>query len=214
MSLSTVDQSRLKRLTDNALSEVDAYVARVQRGDSASFRPVVDATLGVVRALVVSRSLPGVDVDDVVQRTFVEAYKNIGDYEVGTAFSSWVLTIARYQLLRETTRLRRQADYHSRFVPHAVAAAVETRVEQRLGDEADARLEHLRECLEHLSESAREVLRYRYEGGDSIGEIAEAVSRTPGAVRKQLCLLRKQLHDCVTLKLGEQPSAVLTEGLS
>ena len=182
-------------------------MARVQAGETAAFRGVVDATLGSVRAFVVARSLPGVDVDDVIQRTFVEAYKNIGDYTVGTNFAAWLLTLARYQLLHETTRLRRQTDYHTRFVPHAVAAAAERRAETRPGDESQLLLDHLRDCLGRLPEAARTLLQRRYEGEDSIGEIAASVGRSPGAIRKQLCTLRKQLHECIGRKLAEGASS-------
>ena len=175
-------------------------VPRVQSVQRDAFREMVEAMLPVVRAFVAGKSLPGVDVDDVVQRTFVEAYQAIGQYQAGPHFKSWLLTIARYQLMMETTRLRRLSDYHARYVPVALAKATEVRLQSDTDE--DLRANHLRDCLNELPEHARQVLRQRYELDNSFTQMAELLGRTEGAIRKQLCLLRQQLHDCVMRKLN------------
>lgn len=93
----------------------------MQLGERDAFREVVQAMLPTVRVFVAGRSLPGIDVDDVEQRTFVEAFQSIGQFSAGTNLRAWML--------------------------------------------------------------------------------AALLGRTEGAIRKQLCLLRQQLHDCVTRKL-------------
>lgn len=191
-------------------SDLDVAIDRVQRGQREPFRHVVDLTLPMVRAYVVSRSLPGIDVDDVVQRTFVEAYQNLGSYTVGTNFRAWVVTIARYQLLMETSRLRRQADYHSRYVPHALADQLERQLGESADGEPDRRLEQLRHCVDRLPEASQAMLRSRYGQNASLDQIAAAADRTNGAVRKQLCLIRRQLRECITRRLrelGDGPAA-------
>jgi RNA polymerase sigma-70 factor (ECF subfamily) len=160
--------------------------------------------LPVVRAFVAGKSLPGVDVDDVVQRTFVEAYQAIGQYQAGTHFKSWLLTIARYQLMMETTRLKRLADYHRKYVPAALADLIDNQLPSDSVE--DVRLSHLRDCLKELPEHAMAVLQQRYEADQSFAKMAELLDRTEGAIRKQLFLLRQQLHDCVTRKLATEAS--------
>lgn len=190
-----------KAMPEQEPDQIDQHVARVQQGDRNAYRFVVDQLIANVRAYVVSHSLPGVDVDDVVQRSFVEAYASISDYKLGTSFVAWVVTIARYQLLRETSRLRRAADYHRKYVP--VALANQSEQQLHAADEQESRLKFLKECLEKLPEHGRQVLRARYERADPISEIADSMNRSAGAVRKQLCLLRKQLHECVTRRLAQ-----------
>lgn len=171
-------------------------------GEKSAYRGVVESLLPAIRPYVASRSLPGVDVDEVVQRVFIEAYQNLGQYSEGTNLRAWLFAIARYQILAETTRLRRQADYHSRFVPVAVAR----QVEQRLTDEEfeDDRLPYLRDCLDQMTESSRDLLRRRYEDDLSMQEIGRVLKRTAGAVRKELCLVRKKLHECIERKMSLQ----------
>ena len=184
------------------IDHVEDCVSRVKSGERNAFRVIVDLFLPQVRAMIVGRSLPGIDVDDVVQRSFVEAYKNIGDYQSGTNFQAWLLTIARYQLMAETTRLRRVADYHTKYVPEVLARQNLALLE--VSEQEDDRLRHLAECLSSMPATAREVLRRRYEKDESSLEIAAALNRTNGAVRKQLCLLRQQLHQCISLKMATE----------
>jgi len=180
--------------------KLEQAVVAVKAGDRDCFRTVVEMMLPVLRAYVAARSLPGIDVDEIVQRVFIEAYKNLGEYREGTNFKAWLVTIARYQTMMEATRLRRQADYHSRFVPVAIAR----QMERQLADEnvEDERLPHLETCLEQVKDSSRELLRHRYGKGLSMKQIAETAQRTTGAVRKELCLIRKQLHECIEHKIA------------
>ena len=144
------------------------------------------------------------DADDVVQRTFVEAYRGIGQYKAGTSLRAWLLTIARYQLMMETTRLKRLADYHRKYVPTALADLVDARL--HADSKEDLRLSHLRDCLNELPDHATAVLQQRYESDQSFTKMAALLNRSEGAIRKQLCLLRQQLHDCITRKLMTESS--------
>ncbi len=182
--------------------QLEQHIEAVKGGKRAQFRPIVEAMLPVLRSYVVARSLPGIDVDEIIQRVFVETYKRIGEYRSGTQFRAWLITIARYQLLMEATRLRRQADYHSRFVPVAIAR----QMEQRLADDdsEDQRLPYLRECLDEIQGTSRELIRHRYEADLSMNDIAAITQRTNGAIRKQLCLIRKRLHECIDAKMNAQ----------
>jgi RNA polymerase sigma-70 factor (ECF subfamily) len=191
-------------LAENDPDILNDAVRRVQSGQRDAFREIVEAMLPVVRAYVAGKSLPGVDVDDVVQRTFVEAYQAIGQYQAGTHFKSWLLTIARYQLMMETTRLKRLADYHRKYVPAALADLIDNQLPSDSVE--DVRLSHLRDCLKDLPEHAMAVLQQRYEADQSFAKMAELLDRTEGAIRKQLFLLRQQLHDCVTRKLATEAS--------
>lgn len=93
-------------------ADLERAILRVQAGDADAFSELVRAFEWLVRSWVATKCPPGGEVDDVAQRTFIEAFKNIGRYEPGTDFRAWLLTIARYQAMAECTRLRRLTDYH------------------------------------------------------------------------------------------------------
>lgn len=179
---------------------IDEHVGRVQAGDFDAFAAVVQHFSRPVRGWVVSRCPPGGDADDVAQKTFVEAFRRIDDYEIGSDFAAWLFTIARYQLMAECTRLKRLTDYHSRYVPVALREELERRGEQAAELKND-RLEHLQVCLDAIDGTSREVLDWRYSDELPLSDIARRTGRSVGAIKKQLFLLRQKLHECIQRKL-------------
>lgn len=179
---------------------IEAAIRRVQDGDLDAFTALVQTFEWLVRSWVATRCPPGGDSDDVAQRTFIEAFKNIGRYEPGTDFRAWLLTIARYQVMAECTRVRRLADYHERYLPHALAMELERRVVEIL-PQPERRLEILRHCIAALNAKSKELLRLRYDGELSLEQIGSQVGRSLGAIKKHFFLIRQKLHECVTARL-------------
>jgi len=177
-------------------SRLDDALGRVRRGDVAAFEYVVQRFEQPLRAWLASQAMPGVDVDEVAQRAFVAAYARLDEYQLGTHFSAWLFTIARYQLRTETTRLRRVADYHTRYAPDLLQRELERRSEQP-PELVLARLDHLRECLKSLGAHLRQFISWRYEEEISLEEMAARSGRSVAAVKKQLFLVRKKLQECI-----------------
>ena len=86
-------------------SMLDDAIRRVRKGKIASFEIIMRRFERPLRAWLAVLSPPGVDVDEVAQQAFVAAYSRLDEYELGTSFSAWFFTIARYQLMTEATRL-------------------------------------------------------------------------------------------------------------
>lgn len=181
---------------------LDEMIHRVVAGELDAFAEIIRVCQRPVRAWIVSRCPPGGDADDVAQKTFVAAFKRIDEYEVGTDFRAWLFTIARYQLMAECTRLKRTADYHSRYVPHALTQELDRRTDGVA--EEPIRLIHLRECLKQVEGNARDVLDWRYVRELRLAEIAQRSNRSVGAIKKHLFVLRQKLHDCIEQKLAEE----------
>lgn len=181
--------------------DLETQIRRVRKGDPAGFEAVLRAFEWPVRTWIVAHCPPGGDADDVAQRTFIEAFKNIGVYREGSDFRGWLFSIARYQLLAETTRLRRIADYHRRYAPVALAEELERRAET--GADAE-RLDRLRDCLGGLNPQARDILGQRYRDGLPLDEISRRSGRTVGALKKYLFTLRARLHECIARKTATE----------
>lgn len=180
--------------------DMDQHVRRVLAGDLNAFEIVVRRYERPLRAWLATNSQPGIDVDEVAQRTFVAVYSNIQKYQPGTKFSAWLFAIARYQLQTEVTRLRRLADYHSKFAPD-FAQEMFNQVNEDSLSLWEQRLEHMRECLKQLSSGLQQYIKWRYEEQISIDQIAEACGRSAGAVKKQLWLLRQKISRCIEQRM-------------
>lgn len=154
-----------------------------------------------IRAWLAAYSPPGVDADEVAQKTFIAAFEGIADYQLGTNFKAWLYTIARYQLMGEATRIRRIADYHSRLAPEIINRELERFAEDETPESVVERLTALRSCLGDLGERATQLLQWRYDDGIPLAEMAERSGRSVGAIKKNLFILRRQLQECIECKL-------------
>ena len=187
-------------------SNIDDCVIRVQAGDLDAFVEIVRQCERKVRAWVVSRCPPGGDADDVAQKTFIEAFRRIDEYEPRTDFRAWLFAIARFQLLAETTRLKRLTDYHSRYAPVALSHELERRIESSTSHNSE-RLDHLESCLESVDGPLREILDWRYADELPLAEIADRTNRSVGAIKKQLFVLRQKLHECIQRKMSAEAAS-------
>lgn len=188
-------------------NHIDRAIQRTRSGDHDAFEIVVREYERGLRAWLAMQSPPGVDVDEVAQRSFVAAFTRLDDYRLGTSFSAWLFAIARYQLKTETTRLRRVADYHARYAPDLLQKELDRRANEspELGR---LRLDHLQHCLRGLSEKLQLYIRWRYDEQISLDEMSQRSGRSVAAVKKQLWQIRQQLHACVENRLkaaGESP---------
>ena len=179
---------------------LEAAIRQVRGGDVQAFAAVVRRFERPLRAWLAAHAPPGVDVDEVAQTTFIAAYSRLDDYAPGTNFAAWLFTIARYQLKTETTRLRRIADYRSRYAPDLLARELDRRSDEPAAD--DTQLGFLRECLEAVDDRRRRFLTWRYDEAIPLAEMAERSGRSVMAVKKQLWLLRRQLQECIEGKLA------------
>ena len=180
---------------------IDDALRRVREGDLAAFEPVVWRLERPLRVWLAAHALPGVDVDEVAQRSFVAAFTRLGDFELGTNFSAWLFTIAKFQLQTETTRLRRVADYHARYAPDLLQRELERRCSQP-SEMWQTRLEQLRACLGQLGDDLRRFIVWRYEDEIPLEEMAARSGRSVAGVKKQLWVLRRKLQECVETRLA------------
>lgn len=183
--------------------ELDERIKQVQDGNLDAFAVIVRLHERTIRAWLVSRCPPGGDADEVAQKTFVQAFKRIDDYEIGTDFRAWLFTIARYQLMAECTRLQRLADYQSRYAPLALSRELERRATSS-SQAQDQLLGFLRSCLKEMGEKPQQLLNWRYTEELPLAEIAELTNRSVGAIKKHLFKLRKSLHDCIQRKQASE----------
>ena len=78
-----------------------------------------------------------------------------------------------------------------------VDAELEAREDEGLG----ARTAALRQCLETLTENARNIVRLRFFEGLRSDQVAEKLDRKPDAVYKALQRIYDSLGDCIRRKL-------------
>lgn len=136
--------------------------------------------------------------EEVMQNVAVVVCDKAKQFQKGSNFRAWAREIARRQVLqyiRESSR-----------VPRAVAPAeIELLANAFQEAERDGlledRAEALQACLEGLSMRLSELIRLRYEGRLSLGQLAKRMGLQPESARKALYRARIALRKCIDSRL-------------
>ena len=162
-------------------------VARAARGDQAAHRALYDAHRPDV--FRIARSFPGLtaeDVDDVIQESFVRAFRHLPKLQQHSRFLPWLLTIARNRAISRLGKRRAEANAAVEF---GREAEVHLDVEAEPPDlEAGMELDVVRRVIDSLPEGPeRETVHLFYvEGKLSAREIAEKLGVGKSAVTMRL----------------------------
>lgn len=130
------------------------------------------------------------DAADVVQETFLKAYRGLGRFRRDASFSTWLYRIA------VNTALNHVGARRARFDPIETAHAVRDRVSDP-ADEVVERAERaraLRAALGRLPAKQRTTLVLRVYGELSHEEIARALGRSVGTVKANLFFALRNLR--------------------
>lgn len=127
------------------------------------------------------------DIDDAVQESLMIVARRVRGLKAAAAFSSWLFTVIR----RECRRLERMMFRHDSLDDEALEAA-EVRLAQRSDDAL--RLD-LAAALESLPAHYLEVVLLRDFEELTIGEIAQRLGETSGAVKSRLHRARELVRE-------------------
>ena len=140
---------------------------------------------------------------DLVQDTYLKAFRARQRFEAGTNLKAWLFTI-----LQNTWRNRRRDQARSRveFDSDAADAATEAPPPSRTGDTPESLLlrdtldADLRAALDALPEAFREAVWLRDVEELSYSEIAAVLDIPAGTVMSRISRGRRQLHDALVAR--------------
>ena len=182
---------RAARMTPD---EFDGVLRAAQAGGSWALERIYRTYSGSVVGYL---SLQGVrEPEDTASEVFISAFRTIGRFSGDEAqFRSWLFTIAHRRLIDARRAASRQHE-----VPVEEFAGLDQPADQDVVGAVEQRLatERVRELCAALVPDQRSVLLLRLIGGLTIDEIAEAVGKSPGAVkalqRRGLAALRRRVE--------------------
>ena len=176
-------------------AEDDALVQRMAEGDEQALGALYDRWVDVVHAVVARVLRTPDDVDDVVEETFWQAWRQAERFDPARgSVQTWLLTIARSRSLDRirTLRRRREAPLEGDD-GHVVVQQVSAG-----GPGLDAEASELRRivstALAALPPEQREALELGYYGGLSQSEIAERTGQPLGTVKTRMRLAMQKLR--------------------
>lgn len=166
----------------------DELIGRLAKGDDAALRELFDRHAPWLAARLRS-GLPAADVEDVLQETFLAAWRGARSFRLEGSVSAWLWGIARRQAV---VLLRRRG-------PVAPEALVElddgiSTADPEVGVLERAELEQAVATLGPPGSPEREVWRLLYEEDRPVAEVARLMGVPEGTVKSRAHRARQLLR--------------------
>jgi RNA polymerase sigma-70 factor (ECF subfamily) len=185
-------------------TQVQELLQRARGRDPDAFEKLAEPHRGALGAFVRSRRgravKLGLETEDIVQETFLQAYRSLDRFHWRgpDSLRRWLCGIAEH-LIRNVSR-NRGLKVRQLFVDPPNDDPSPSR-RMRQGE----RFERLREALRSLGPERRQVVELARIRGLKIQEIADRMGRSPGAVRqllwRALAEIKTRFGDTVSLSL-------------
>jgi RNA polymerase sigma-70 factor, ECF subfamily len=169
--------------------EAGSAVERARSGDSDAFRLLVEQHSRAVFRLAFRMTGNEQDAEDVVQETFLRAYRQLDKYEARSSFSTWLYRIASNYSLDLIRTRKRHEDKRERGKPDErdilqtipVNAPGPDRIAH--SNQVQARVN---EALDELSDQERTAFVLRHFEGMSIEEIGSVLGTSTNATKHSI----------------------------
>ena len=183
-----------EQLTDQALVE------RVQQGDKKAFNLLVSRYQNRVAGLLTRYVLPN-DIPDVVQESFIKAYRSIGAFRGDSAFYTWLYRIAVNTAKNYLTAQGRRPPNEDILAEEAESYDVGSNLRDVATPENEMLSNELKkivfDTIKGLQEDLRTAITLREIEGLSYEEIAEIMECPVGTVRSRIFRAREIIESKV-----------------
>jgi len=182
------------RKTSEAISYDEAGITRLVEkaagGDFEAFGELYNIYLDRIYRYVFYQVKDKMTAEDLIEETFVKAWKAIGSYRgKGQAFSSWLYRIAHNCLVDYFRKSQKRRSLDIEIA--TVAASTEQELERK------AVRQELLEAISCLRDNQRQVIILKFIEGLDNREIGQIMGKSQGAIRilqmRALATLRKRL---------------------
>ncbi|PWU12497.1 MAG: RNA polymerase subunit sigma-24 [Terriglobia bacterium] len=163
-----------------------AAVDRARSGDADAFRLLVERHSRALFRLAFRMTGNESDAEDVVQETFLRAYRQLARFDERASFGTWIYRIAtNYSLDLVRSRNRRSERWQSldeEAGDPLLSAPSGDPAPDRLAQSGEVR-QHLAAAMDELSAAERTAFVLRHFEGMSIEDVGRTLGCQPGAAK-------------------------------
>ncbi len=181
------------------LEEDEALVSRAQRGQTRAFDVLIERYKERLYATVYHMTSNREDANDLVQDTFIKAYKSLRSFKGQSSFYTWVYRIAVNRTINFLKRGKNRTHHSLDNVDDSIQTDpdfVELMSQDTPHREAGLHelQQQLNAALQKLSDNHRAVVVLHDVQGMTHADIAKAMKCSEGTVRSRLFYARQQLQ--------------------
>jgi RNA polymerase sigma-70 factor, ECF subfamily len=181
----------------------DAELVRLTlQGRTEAFHHLTERYYRPVGGFILKRVQRPDLVEDLVQETFLEAFRALKDGRKPEHFSSWLFGIA-HNRCGKWLRRKRPVLFDPDQAPELPAAVSEQTLREER-EEQQKLLASLDAALHHLPEDTRRLLELKHRDGKTCEQIAGELGRPVGTVKSLLARTYKQLRSRLAPRTGEE----------
>ena len=173
-------------ISARVVPDADLELARsAAGGNRPAFHALVDRHSKDLFRLAVSLSRNRSDAEDVLQETFVGAYRGLSKFDGRSSVKTWLTQICIRQAAKQWNRSKRARETVAIDGEGSAAAGGESLARASAEPDADRRMD-LTAMIETLPEDHRQVILMREVQGLSYDEIARVLGVPQGTVESRL----------------------------
>ncbi len=178
-----------------APAPIQVLIGKAKNGDRDAFNDLVafhrEELDKYVRLRLGSHLRQKIDLEDVLQESFVRAFQSIENFrwQGETSFLKWLKSIAEHAILETARRNRQGRVYYLDRNSH------DEETSPSRGLRREERFDRFQDALDALSPEHRQVILLSRIQGLRTKEIAKRMNRSPKAVECLLSRARKSLKD-------------------
>ena len=163
-----------------------AYVARARTGDAEAFRVLVERHSRSLFRLAFRMTGNESDAEDVVQETFLRAFRQLGRFDDRASFGTWLYRIATNCSLDLVRSKKRRSEHTAPADPDmedpTLNLPAHDPTPERAALSSEVR-ERVAEAMNDLSATERAAFVLRHFEGMRIEEVSRVLDCQPGAAK-------------------------------
>lgn len=166
-------------------------IHKVQSGNAEAFSYLVNRYKNSAFSVAIKMMKNYHDAEEIVQDSFVKAYKNINKFEGKSAFSTWLFTIVYRTCLNKLGTKK----YAIQDIDDSDSSSYHFQEKEQFSNmQYETRKKYLKLAMESLKELDYVLINLFYWEEQSIQEIATVTSLKESAVKVRLMRARKKLY--------------------
>ena len=205
--------ARVTNHTENASYEKErpesaeaALVARAAAGDFGAFEELVRSTEAKLYAHLLRMTENAADAKELLQESYLSAYRNLGTFKGDSAFSTWIYRIATNHALMHFRKKRPESGFEELSVPTHEELKSRNISDWDMDPYEAAHKKEVKRILDEAISSLppvyRAVVSLRDIEGLSTEETAERLGINAGAVKTRLHRARIHLRELLSPHFG------------
>ncbi len=174
-------------------------ITRILAGKTEEYAYFLNAYSQQIHTLIIRMGHSPEDAEELVQDTFIKAFRNLSSFRGKSSFMTWLYRIA-YNL--SISALRKRKSETINIDEQYWAKISDTETDEELDNDTEEQIKKLRHALTLLPPDERALIALFYEEAHSLRDISNITGITGNNVKVKLHRIRKKI--CLLIKKEDE----------